>query len=109
VRQAKGFAVEVEQLIDSIEALRHLTGALLELVNNKIFDRIYQVADGVIDVTLHGDSGWAIKGLNKKTLELPDWPTNNLKDTFENVIRFDYIGLILVVPDRRGRSAIIVS
>ena len=57
MRQAKGFAVEVEQLIDSIEALRHLTGALLELVNNKIFDRIHQVADGVIDVPLHGDFG----------------------------------------------------
>ena len=57
MRKAKGFAVEVEQTIDSIEALRELTGALLELVNNKIFDRNHQVADGVIDVPLHGDLG----------------------------------------------------
>ncbi|MBO6775360.1 MAG: hypothetical protein JJ897_07620 [Marinibacterium sp.] len=57
MRKAKGFVVEVEHTIDSIEALRELTGALLELVNNKIFDRIHQVADGVIDVPLHGDLG----------------------------------------------------
>ena len=99
----------MEQLIDSIEARRELTGALLELVNYKSIDRIHQVAEEVIEVTLHGDSLWPIKGLNRKTLELLDWPTYNLKDTFATVIRVDYIGLILVVPDRQGRSAIIVS
>lgn len=114
----KVFGIEVEQSIDSVEALRDLTGQPSELVQNKIIDRIDPVAerfiaasslafvgtrrpDGVIDVTPRGDPGGFIKVLDEKTLALPDRPGNNLKDTFENVICDGYIGLIFVVPGYR--------
>lgn len=112
------FGYDVDEALDSIEALRTHAQMPSERVASKVIDRIdplsqrfiaasplvfvsSQRPDGVLDMTPRGDPAGFVKVLDPKTLALPDRPGNNRMDLFENVIDNGRIGLIFVIPGHR--------
>ncbi|MEX0283129.1 MAG: MSMEG_1061 family FMN-dependent PPOX-type flavoprotein [Paracoccaceae bacterium] len=112
------FGQTVDEVIDTVEALRAHAGQPSELVQRKVIDRIDPLAErfiaasplcfvstlrpeGGVDVTPRGDPQGFVHVLDDRTLALPDRPGNKLMDTFENVIRTGHIGLIFVIPGHR--------
>ncbi len=106
---------EVEEVIGSAEALRAYARRPSDRVKAKETDHIDPLAqrfiaasplvfvasrreDGTLDVTPRGDPAGFVHVLDEHTLAMPDRPGNFRMDTFENVIRDGFIGLIFVIP-----------
>ena len=112
------FGYQVDEALDSVEALRADARAPSEIVRNKVIDHIDPLAerfiaasplafvsslrpDGVLDMTPRGDPAGFVHVLDPKTLALPDRPGNFRMDLFENVIDNGAVGLIFVIPGIR--------
>lgn len=112
------FGYQVDEALDTIEALRAHARAPSEIVRNKEIDHIDPLAarfiaasplvfvssrrpDGGLDMTPRGDPPGFVHLLDPHTLALPDRPGNFRMDLFENVIDNGQVGLIFVIPGRR--------
>lgn len=112
------FGYQVDEALDSVEALRADARAPSEIVRNKVIDHIDPLAErfiaasplafvsslrpnGVLDMTPRGDPAGFVHVLDPKTLALPDRPGNFRMDLFENVIDNGAVGLIFVIPGIR--------
>jgi PPOX class probable FMN-dependent enzyme len=68
---------------------------------------------GSIDVSPKGDPAGFVRVLDDNTIAIPDRPGNHRADTFVNVIRHPYVGLIFLIPGTkntlrvRGRATIV--
>ncbi len=69
--------------------------------------------EGSIDISPKGDPAGFVRVLDDRTLAIPDRPGNHRADTFVNVIRHPFIGLIFLIPGTkntlrvRGRATIV--
>lgn len=57
-----------------------------------------QDGEGNADVTPKGDAPGFVRVLDDTTLAIPDRPGNNRLDTFSNVIRNPWVGLLFMIP-----------
>lgn len=72
-------------------------------------------SDGVgsIDISPKGDPAGFVRVLDDTTLAIPDRPGNHRADTFENVLRHPFVGVIFLIPGTkntlrvRGRATIV--
>ncbi|MEO6654411.1 MAG: MSMEG_1061 family FMN-dependent PPOX-type flavoprotein [Ilumatobacteraceae bacterium] len=68
---------------------------------------------GSIDISPKGDPTGFVQVLDDWTLAIPDRPGNHRADTFVNVVRHPYVGLIFLIPGTkntlrvRGRATIV--
>lgn len=68
---------------------------------------------GSIDISPKGDPPGFVQVLDDRTLAIPDRPGNHRADTFVNVLRHPYVGLIFLIPGTkntlrvRGRATIV--
>ncbi|MGI9622889.1 MAG: MSMEG_1061 family FMN-dependent PPOX-type flavoprotein [Acidimicrobiales bacterium] len=68
---------------------------------------------GTIDISPKGDPPGFVQVLDDRTLAIPDRPGNHRADTFLNVLRHPYVGLIFLIPGTkntlrvRGKAAIV--
>jgi PPOX class probable FMN-dependent enzyme len=69
--------------------------------------------EGSIDISPKGDPAGFVQVLDDRTLAIPDRPGNHRADTFVNVIRHPFVGLIFLIPGTkntlrvRGRATIV--
>jgi PPOX class probable FMN-dependent enzyme len=69
--------------------------------------------EGSIDISPKGDPAGFVRVLDDRTLAIPDRPGNHRADTFVNVIRHPFVGLIFLIPGTkntlrvRGRATIV--
>ena len=69
--------------------------------------------EGSIDISPKGDPPGFVQVLDDRTLAIPDRPGNHRADTFVNVVRHPYVGLIFLIPGTkntlrvRGRATIV--
>jgi len=69
--------------------------------------------EGSIDISPKGDPPGFVQVLDDRTLAIPDRLGNHRADTFVNVVRHPYVGLIFMIPGTkntlrvRGRAAIV--
>jgi len=68
---------------------------------------------GSIDISPKGDPPGFVRVLDETTLAIPDRPGNHRADTFVNVVRHPYVGLIFLIPGTkntlrvRGKATIV--
>ena len=68
---------------------------------------------GSIDISPKGDPPGFVHVLDDQTLAIPDRPGNHRADTFVNVLRHPYVGLIFLIPGTkntlrvRGKATIV--
>jgi PPOX class probable FMN-dependent enzyme len=68
---------------------------------------------GLVDVSPKGDPPGFVSVLNDTTLAVPERPGNHRADSFENVLKYPFVGLIFLVPGTkntlriRGRARIV--
>jgi PPOX class probable FMN-dependent enzyme len=68
---------------------------------------------GSIDISPKGDPPGFVRVLDDRTLAIPDRPGNHRADTFVNIVRHPYVGLIFLIPGTkntlrvRGRATIV--
>lgn len=68
---------------------------------------------GSIDISPKGDPAGFVQVLDDRTLAIPDRPGNHRADTFVNVVRHPFVGLIFLIPGTkntlrvRGRATIV--
>lgn len=68
---------------------------------------------GSIDISPKGDPPGFVHVLDDRTLAIPDRPGNHRADTFVNVLRHPYVGLIFLIPGTkntlrvRGKATIV--
>ena len=58
--------------------------------------------EGSIDISPKGDPAGFVKVLDDTTLAIPERPGNGRADTFENVLRHPFVGLIFLIPGTRN-------
>jgi PPOX class probable FMN-dependent enzyme len=69
--------------------------------------------EGSIDISPKGYPAGFVRVLDDRTLAIPDRPGNHRADTFVNVIRHPFVGLIFLIPGTkntlrvRGRATIV--
>lgn len=69
--------------------------------------------EGSIDISPKGDPAGFVRVLDDRTLAIPDRPGNHRADTFMNVVRHPFVGLIFLIPGTkntlrvRGRATIV--
>ena len=69
--------------------------------------------EGSIDISPKGDPAGFVRVLDDHTLAIPDRPGNHRADTFVNVVRHLFVGLIFLIPGTkntlrvRGRATIV--
>jgi PPOX class probable FMN-dependent enzyme len=69
--------------------------------------------EGSIDISPKGDPPGLVQVLDDRTLAIPDRLGNHRADTFVNVVRHPFVGLIFLIPGKkntlriRGRATII--
>lgn len=59
---------------------------------------------GSIDISPKGDPPGFVQVLDDTTLAIPDRPGNHRADTFLNVVRHPYVGVIFLIQARRTLS-----
>ncbi len=105
--------------ITTVEQLREVISAPVDLVRDKETDRIDEhcrsfiarspfviIAStdggGAIDLSPKGDPPGFVRVLDDHTLVIPDRPGNHRADTFLNVLRHPHVGLIFLIPGTRN-------
>jgi PPOX class probable FMN-dependent enzyme len=69
--------------------------------------------EGSIDISPKGDPAGFVQVLDDRTLAIPDRPGNHRADTFVNVVKHPFVGLIFLIPGTkntlrvRGRATIV--
>lgn len=58
--------------------------------------------EGSIDISPKGDPPGFVQVLDDRTLAIPDRPGNHRADTFLNVVRHPYVGLIFLIPGTKN-------
>ena len=58
--------------------------------------------EGSIDISPKGDPPGFVQVLDDRTLAIPDRPGNHRADTFVNVVRHPYVGLIFLIPGTKN-------
>ncbi|MEM6438284.1 MAG: MSMEG_1061 family FMN-dependent PPOX-type flavoprotein [Pseudomonadota bacterium] len=112
---AEALGREVDETIETAQALRAVLGAPSERVQAKVIDRIDEGAaryiaaspfaalatrraDGGVDVTPRGDPPGFAKVLDSKTLALPERPGNRRADALLNLLEDPRLGLLFMIP-----------
>ena len=68
---------------------------------------------GSIDISPKGDPAGFVRVLDDRTLAIPDRPGNHRADTFMNVLRHPFVGVIFLIPGTkntlrvRGKATIV--
>lgn len=70
---------------------------------------------GAVDISPKGDPPGFVRVLDAKTFAIPERPGNHRADTFTNVVRHPYVGVIFLIPGAkntlrvRGKAAIVAD
>jgi PPOX class probable FMN-dependent enzyme len=122
--------MEFQQPVRTVEELREILAPPGELVLAKEVDALDDICrdfiarssfvvvastDGAgrVDVSPKGDPPGFVHVLDDRTLAVPDRPGNHRADTFLNVLRHPWVGLLFLVPGSRdtlrvrGRATIV--
>lgn len=121
----------VEQLVDSVEALRAIIGTPIDRVRDKVRGDLLPVhrdwlaaspfcvlatadARGRCDASPKGDPvGWLTHVIDERTLAIAERPGNRRVDGFLNVLENPHVGLVFLIPGRgdtlrvNGRARIV--
>ena len=122
--------MEFTQTVTTRAQLRNILAEPSEFVTNKEFTELDEhgrdfiarssfdliaSSDGAgeIDISPKGDPPGFVRVLDDCTLAVPDRLGNHRADTFENVLRYPFVGLIFLIPGTkntlriRGRATIV--
>ena len=55
-------------------------------------------SEGSVDASPRGGEPGFVRVLDERTLLIPDWPGNNRLDSFDNILRNEYVGTIFLIP-----------
>ena len=122
--------MEFAQTVTTRAQLRNILAEPSEFVTNKEFTELDEherdfiarspfvliaSSDGAgeIDISPKGDPPGFVRVLDDYTLAVPDRLGNHRADTFENVLRYPFVGLIFLIPGTkntlriRGRAKIV--
>ncbi len=111
--------MQFRDTIDTIEQFREVMAPPSHFVTDKEIDRLDEhcrdfiarapfllVAstdgDGKVDISPKGDAPGFVQVLDETTLAVPDRKGNHRTDTFLNVLRHPWVGLIFLVPGHRN-------
>ena len=118
------------QTVTTLEELREVIAPPIELVTSKEVSELDEHCrsfiarspfiliastdgEGSIDISPKGDPAGFVRVLDDHTLAIPDRPGNHRADTFVNVVRHPFVGLIFLIPGTkntlrvRGRATIV--
>jgi PPOX class probable FMN-dependent enzyme len=110
-----GGDVEFDQAITTIEELRQIIAPPRDFISAKDVSELDEYCrdfiarspfvligssdgEGAIDVSPKGDPPGFVRVLDERTLAIPDRPGNRRIETFTNVLRHPYVGLIFLIP-----------
>lgn len=102
-------------IIETEAALTELIGEPLDIVRQKVSDRLNPCTrkyierspflciatsdeHGQCDVSPRGDPAGFVRILDDRTVLMPERPGNRLADTLKNILRNPHVGLLFVVP-----------
>jgi PPOX class probable FMN-dependent enzyme len=111
--------MEFAEVISSVEGLREIIAPPVHFVTDKETDRLDGLCrdfisrspfllvassdgNGSVDVSPKGDPPGFVRVLDDTTLAIPDRPGNHRADTFENVLRHPWVGLIFLIPGTKN-------